>query len=800
MKKSFQLSAVAIAIAASSSAIAGVSVNGSPSFGTINTTTVSINNLGTGNQVQTTMDGTGLTVDNKISTINLGNPGTPTSSNSIQLDLTGTPNTPVTKTGTVTQKLEGQLRTETTQVYDPNKVQFTSSDVKGDLTTSITNIEITGQYDANGVLDASSVSATSTPQALPANPFTVTDRNNQQELTLGRENTSEDYQLSISKTVGTDVTTTTVNAAGISTSQITLAGQDLATTIANGDAATLASANTYTDNQVAAEAAARVQGDADTLAAANTYTDNQIAVEAAARVQGDADTLAAANTYTDNQVAAEAAARVQGDADTLAAANTYTDGKVAAEKTARETADTAIRNDIATKVTTNSLEVNGPSNFNGPVTVNNVQSSVVNAQPTVAGKDIVVPTVNQNWANTTQTITSDRVDSQEQTRNETKQVYNKDLLQFSSAIVEGTLETTTSQTATATYDANGVIVPGSLQGPALGQPTQEFKEKSTSSIQEIALGRKDIQDDLGLSITKTAAGVTNTSSLTAAGISTTGSVTAKAVIVDGKNVADEFTRVDAAAAAEKNRVNGELAAATTDRAAIRTEFAAADTAIRSEAAIEKTRVNGEFAAATTDRAAIRTEFAAADTAIRSEAATEKTRVNGELAAATTDRAAIRTEFAAADTAIRSEAATEKTRVNGEFTRVDTAAAAETVRVNTALTTEATARSAGDAATLTAANNYTNVRANQLNTRIDDVQRTAYRGIAISLAAQQAVPSIGPGQVAIFGGVGHYEGETAGSIGVVTAFTDRLSASGAFGFAGGNEFGGRVGVAYVFGGK
>ena len=88
----------------------------------------------------------------------------------------------------------------------------------------------------------------------------------------------------------------------------------------------------------------------------------------------------------------------------------------------------------------------------------------------------------------------------------------------------------------------------------------------------------------------------------------------------------------------------------------------------------------------------------------------------------------------------------------------------------------------------------------MNTRIDDVQRTAYRGIAISLAAQQAVPSIGPGQVAIFGGVGHYEGETAGSIGVVTAFTDRLSVSGAFGFAGGNEFGGRVGVAYVFGGK
>lgn len=94
----------------------------------------------------------------------------------------------------------------------------------------------------------------------------------------------------------------------------------------------------------------------------------------------------------------------------------------------------------------------------------------------------------------------------------------------------------------------------------------------------------------------------------------------------------------------------------------------------------------------------------------------------------------------------------------------------------------------------------NSRVNSLNSRVDDVQKTAYRGIAIALAAQQAVPNIGPGQVAVFGGVGHYEGETAGSIGVVTSFTDRISASGAFGFASGNEFGGRVGVAYVFGGK
>lgn len=89
--------------------------------------------------------------------------------------------------------------------------------------------------------------------------------------------------------------------------------------------------------------------------------------------------------------------------------------------------------------------------------------------------------------------------------------------------------------------------------------------------------------------------------------------------------------------------------------------------------------------------------------------------------------------------------------------------------------------------------------NHLSNNVDKVQKTAYRGIAIALAAQQAVPNIKPGQVAVFGGVGHYEGETAGSIGVVTSVNDRVSASGAFGFASGNEFGGRVGVAYVFGG-
>ncbi|WP_160243442.1 YadA-like family protein [Acinetobacter indicus] len=95
----------------------------------------------------------------------------------------------------------------------------------------------------------------------------------------------------------------------------------------------------------------------------------------------------------------------------------------------------------------------------------------------------------------------------------------------------------------------------------------------------------------------------------------------------------------------------------------------------------------------------------------------------------------------------------------------------------------------------------NSRVNQLNSRIDDVEKTAYRGVAIALAAQQQIPNIGAGQFAVFGGVGHYEGESAGALGVASVFADgRTSLSAALGFAGGNEVGGRVGVSYVFGGK
>ena len=100
-------------------------------------------------------------------------------------------------------------------------------------------------------------------------------------------------------------------------------------------------------------------------------------------------------------------------------------------------------------------------------------------------------------------------------------------------------------------------------------------------------------------------------------------------------------------------------------------------------------------------------------------------------------------------------------------------------------------------------NFSSLSSNvsRLNDRVDDVEKTSYRGIAIALATQQQIPNIGAGQYAVFGGAGHYKGESAGAIGVASVFADgRTSVSAAVGFSGGNEVGGRLGVSYVFGGK
>ena len=99
---------------------------------------------------------------------------------------------------------------------------------------------------------------------------------------------------------------------------------------AAGDAATLQSANTYTDGAVKSQADKQQLVDAaqDGQIAGNTAA---IAQEAKDRAAGDAATLTAANTHTDKAVATEAAARADGDAKTLKDANSFTTGAVKAQ-------------------------------------------------------------------------------------------------------------------------------------------------------------------------------------------------------------------------------------------------------------------------------------------------------------------------------------------------------------------------------------------------------------------------------------------------------------------------------------
>ena len=357
--------------------------------------------------------------------------------------------------------------------------------------------------------------------------------------------------------------------------------------------------------------------------------------------------------------------------------------------------------------------INTNTAINGNFNVNGGTSTILTAAPVTTGTDLVIPTVNAAFANTTQPFSQNRDDTQDQTRSVDSQIIDQNKFQLNTSVQTGQQSWTTSQTASAQYDANGVIIPGSLTGPVLGATVDNgFTASSVNQIQDLVLGRNNATEDYQLSISKTDNGVTNSTTVNASGIST-GQITL---------------------------AGQDLATTLATEAATR---AAADTQLQA---------NIDTEAATR---------AAADTALNTRVDTEAATRAAGLAAAATDRQAIRSEFAN-----------------------------------------------GDVATLASANAYTNTqvanvnsRVNQLNSRVDDVEKTSYRGIAIALAAQQQIPNIGAGQFAVFGGVGHYEGESAGALGIASVFADgRTSVSAAVGFAGGNEVGGRVGVSYVFGGK
>ena len=485
-----------------------------------------------------------------------------------------------------------------------------------------------------------------------------------------------------------------------------------------------------TGNSITLNAGTTVNG---TLAAGNTTVGTLAAGNTT--VTGDTTISGTLTVGTTNIVQAIG----DGDATTLASANSYADA-----------GDAAITAGIATGVTTASLTVNGPSQLNGNLTVNGGASNILNAGTISAGADLIIPTVNAAFAGTTQSFNQDRVDTQDQTRTVDAQVINENKFQLTTSEQVGQQTWTTSQSATADYDALGVIVSGSLTGPVLGATIDNgFVATTVDKVQDLTLGRNNPTEDYQLSISKTDNGVTNSTTVNASGIST-GQIT-----LAGQDLATTIANGDAATLASANLyTDGQVANEAAARAAADTQLQAnIDTEAATRSAADtalNTRVDTEAATR-----------AAADVVLQDNINAEAATRAAGLAAAATDRQAIRSEFAN-----------------------------------------------GDVATLASANAYTNTqvanvnsRVNQLNTRVDDVEKTSYRGIAIALAAQQQIPNIGAGQFAVFGGVGHYEGESAGALGVASVFADgRTSVSAAVGFAGGNEVGGRVGVSYVFGGK
>lgn len=82
------------------------------------------------------------------------------------------------------------------------------------------------------------------------------------------------------------------------------------------------------ESSVTQEISDRVSGDAASLVSANSYTDGQISTESASRVSGDAASVSSANSYTDGEISAEAALRVSGDAASVVSANAYTDAQI----------------------------------------------------------------------------------------------------------------------------------------------------------------------------------------------------------------------------------------------------------------------------------------------------------------------------------------------------------------------------------------------------------------------------------------------------------------------------------------
>ena len=254
------------------------------------------------------------------------------------------------------------------------------------------------------------------------------------------------------------------------------------------------------------------------------------------------------------------------------------------------------------------------------------------------------------------------------------------------------------------------------------------------------------------------------------------------VLTSAKDYADSLANnYDAAgsADAEASRAQGE-------EAAIRSEFAAADTTLQNNIDAEASRAQGE-------EAAIRSEFAAADITLQNNIDAEAT---ARQAADATLQANIDSEAstrAAADTTLQNNIDAEAlARANADTTlqnNIDNEVARATAQ-------EAAIRgeiAAADALTLSKANSYTDSRVNTLEKNVSG-------GVAAATALSSVeVSNVKKGEVSVGAGYGYYNSQSAMAFGAAMGLSDNWSINAGAGIASGDktQVAFRAGTNYKF---
>lgn len=254
------------------------------------------------------------------------------------------------------------------------------------------------------------------------------------------------------------------------------------------------------------------------------------------------------------------------------------------------------------------------------------------------------------------------------------------------------------------------------------------------------------------------------------------------VLANAQAYADSLaSNYDAAgsADAEKTRAQGE-------EAAIRGEFAAADTTLQNNIDAETSRAQGE-------ETAIRSEFAAADTTLQNNIDAEAT---ARQAADATLQANIDSEAstrAAADTTLQNNIDAEAlARANADTNlqnNIDNEVARATAQ-------EAAIRgeiAAADALTLSKANSYTDSRVNTLEKNVSG-------GVAAATALSSVgVSNVKKGEMSVGGGYGYYNNQSAMAFGAAMGLSDNWSINAGAGIASGDktQVAFRAGTNYKF---